>query len=165
MTNDACCRQEVLEMEVEVLRALDFSLGQPSSLNFLRRYSKVANVAKCHHEMGKYILEACMTSYDLAYELPSKLAAAALMIACVVFDIGSGLEQLGSFWGPTLQFYSGYQLCQVTPTIKKMCTVVLQVPDSKYRAAFLKHSQDSKGRVARIANHRRSRVENLMKSI
>jgi hypothetical protein len=77
---------DIRAMEVKILRTLDFRLGRPSSLNFLRRNSKAGCVAAEGHNLAKLAMELALTEYRLAHILPSKLAAAALLLAMRVVD-------------------------------------------------------------------------------
>lgn len=45
ITDNAFTKSQILEMEQVVLRGLNFELGRPLPLHFLRRASKVANVS------------------------------------------------------------------------------------------------------------------------
>jgi hypothetical protein len=73
-------------MEIEILKALEFNLGRPLSLNFLRRNSKAGDVSADHHNMAKFALEATFTEYSLSHVDPSRSAAAALLLALRVID-------------------------------------------------------------------------------
>lgn len=42
MSDKAYTKDDILEMEYRILKALDFNLGRPLPLHFLRRYTKVA---------------------------------------------------------------------------------------------------------------------------
>jgi len=42
MSDKAYTKKDILEMEYRILKALDFNLGRPLPLHFLRRYTKVA---------------------------------------------------------------------------------------------------------------------------
>ena len=42
MSDKAYTKNDILMMEYRILKALDFSLGRPLPLHFLRRYTKVA---------------------------------------------------------------------------------------------------------------------------
>ena len=47
ITDNAFTKAQILEMEQLVLRSLNFQLGRPLPLHFLRRASKVASVSFC----------------------------------------------------------------------------------------------------------------------
>ena len=46
ITANTYTEQEIIEMEVRMLKVLGYSLGAPSSLQFLRRYSRMAEVSE-----------------------------------------------------------------------------------------------------------------------
>jgi len=85
ITQGQCSADNIRSKEMEVLRALNFDLGRPISIHFLRRFSKIGHfdgvVTLDHHTMAKLALELALTEYSLAHVLPSKTAAAALMLA------------------------------------------------------------------------------------
>ena len=45
ITDNAYSKNEILDMEVTILKTLDFNLGNPLCLHFLRRDSKAGNVS------------------------------------------------------------------------------------------------------------------------
>merc|ERR1719354_691523 len=55
ITDDAYSAAEVRQMELRIIRALKFNLGDPLALNFLRRYSKAGDVDVNQHALAKYI--------------------------------------------------------------------------------------------------------------
>ena len=73
-------------MEIEILKSLNFDLGRPLSLHFLRRNSKAGDVSAEQHNFAKFVLEVSFTDYSLAHLDPSKLAAASLLLVLRVMD-------------------------------------------------------------------------------
>merc|ERR1711936_1373322 len=59
ITDNAYSGAEIRQMELQIIRALNFDLCQPISLNFLRRYSKAGDVDMLQHSLAKYTLEVC----------------------------------------------------------------------------------------------------------
>ena len=48
-------RKEILKMEISILTALQYNLGKPLSIHFLRRYSKLGDVKLEQHNLSKYL--------------------------------------------------------------------------------------------------------------
>jgi cyclin B len=57
ITDNAYTASELRAMEGRILCCLDFALGRPIAINFLRRFSKAGDVDVVHHTLAKYILE------------------------------------------------------------------------------------------------------------
>lgn len=94
---------DVVNMEVEILKAVGFELGIPDSYSFLRRYAVCARVTREVAFLSRYILEFSMMNYVLISFSESKMAAAALFIAMQNFDSESG-------WTSSMEYCSGYRL-------------------------------------------------------
>jgi len=78
LTHSNYSRREIMRMEICILEKLDFKLGKPIPLSFLRRFSKAANCDLKMHSIAKYLMELSLTEYECAHWRPSLLAAAAL---------------------------------------------------------------------------------------
>jgi len=74
-------RDQFIQMEMEILRKIDFDLGIPLSYRFLRRYSKVAKTSMITLTLSRYILELSLMEYSMVTKRDSLIAAAALYIA------------------------------------------------------------------------------------
>merc|ERR1711942_604589 len=110
ITDNAYTDAEIRQMELQIIRALDFDLCQPISLNFLRRYSKAGDVDMLQHSLAKYTLEVCLLDYHLLNTPGSLLASAALCFSLLVLESSLTVETV---WNKTLAFYSGYPPHQV----------------------------------------------------
>jgi len=74
-------RDEVLQMEQCILNTLSFHLTAPTSLYFLRRYSKAAMSDYRVHTLSKYLAESALVDLKLLNYLPSQIAAACVFLA------------------------------------------------------------------------------------
>ncbi len=84
LTDKACTINEVLKKEINILQKLDYQLNRPFPLHFLRRYSTVMGATVKIHQLAKYILELSLLDNLCSILLPSKRAAAALILAASI---------------------------------------------------------------------------------
>uniref|UniRef100_A0A8C0PHS4 G2/mitotic-specific cyclin-B1 n=2 Tax=Canis lupus familiaris TaxID=9615 RepID=A0A8C0PHS4_CANLF len=88
-------------MEMKILRSLNFGLGRPLPLHFLRRAPKIGEVDVEQHTLAEYLMEhISMLDYDMVHFPPSQIAAGAFCLALKILDNGE--------WTPTLQHYLSY---------------------------------------------------------
>ena len=76
-------REQVLEMEKEILHVLDFNITAPSAYNFLRRYRRLSENMD-HDEVffyAQFILEISLLEASFLKFKPSQLAAASIILA------------------------------------------------------------------------------------
>ncbi|XP_076292111.1 cyclin B3 [Lasioglossum baleicum] len=98
----AYTQRELIRMEMSVLKIIDFDLGIPLSYRFLRRYARCAKVSMPTLTLARYILEYSLMDYSTIMFSDSKMAAAALLLAFQMKDLGG--------WTPTLEYYSSYKV-------------------------------------------------------
>jgi cyclin B len=85
IADKAYTREEIIAMECLILDKLEYNLGCPMPLNFLRRYSKVADSDAETHTLAKYLLEISLLDYDMCAFTYSQQAAASLHLSRAVF--------------------------------------------------------------------------------
>ncbi|XP_076242603.1 cyclin B3 [Calliopsis andreniformis] len=98
----AYTQRELIRMEMSVLKVVDFDLGIPLSYRFLRRYARCAKVSMPTLTLARYVLEYSLMDYSTIMFSDSKMAAAALLLALQMKDLGG--------WTSTLEYYSGYKV-------------------------------------------------------
>merc|ERR1712183_23235 len=159
ITDNAYSGAEIRNMELQIIRALDFDLCQPISLNFLRRYSKAGDVDMLQHSLAQYALEVCLLDYHLLSIPGSLLASAALCLSLLVLDPSMNLETV---WNKTLAFYSGYTAQQVLDLVPKLATNMTKMSCStKLQAVRNKYMSGKFMKVAGIAEAKRERILQL----
>jgi len=161
ITDNAYSGAEIRQMELQIIRALNFDLCQPISLNFLRRYSKAGDVDMLQHSLAKYTLEVCLLDYHLLSTPGSLLASAALCLSLLVLDPSMTLETV---WNKTLAFYSGYSSQQVLVLVPKLATNMTEMNrNTKLQAVRIKYMSGKFMKVAGIAEAKRERMLELCK--
>merc|ERR1712055_763044 len=159
ITDNAYTGAEIRQMELQIIRALNFDLCQPISLNFLRRYSKAGDVDMLQHSLAKYTLEVCLLDYHLLSTPGSLLASAALCLSLLVLDLSMTLETV---WNKTLAFYSGYTSQQVLDLVPKIATNMAKLNlGTKLQAVRNKYMSGKLMKVAGIAEAKRGRMLEL----
>jgi len=159
ITDNAYTEAVIRQMELQIIRALDFDLCQPISLNFLRRYSKAGDVDMLQHSLAKYTLEVCLLDYQLLSTPGSLLASAALCFSLLVLEPSLTFETV---WNKTLTFYSGYSSKQVLELVPKLAVNMTKMHSSvKLQAVRNKYMSGKFMKVAAIVEGKRERVLEL----
>ncbi|KAG5326877.1 CCNB3 protein, partial [Acromyrmex heyeri] len=117
----AYTQRELIKMEMNVLKVVNFDLGVPLSYRFLRRYARCTKVSMPTLTLARYILEHSLMDYTMIRFSDSKMAAAALLLALLMKDLGG--------WNPTLEYYSGYKL----DDIRDICNLLNQSLHRKHK--------------------------------
>ncbi|KAA8579343.1 hypothetical protein FQN60_010703 [Etheostoma spectabile] len=135
ITDNAFTKAQILEMEQLVLRTLNFQLGRPLPLHFLRRASKVANADVERHTLAKYLMELTLVDYSMVHYRPSEIAAASLGLAQLL------LEDLP--WSPTQQHYSTYDAAHLKPIMQHIAKNVVMVNEGKTKFQAVRNKYSS----------------------
>lgn len=129
--------EQILRMELEMFATLDFNIGQPMSISFLRRYSSAGGADARQHAMSKYLLELALVDYDLMSFKPSILAAGALNLSMQMLG--------GQEWSDLLVHYSEYNDTELTHVVNLFCKALYQIEftkkGTKFSAVKKKYSQ------------------------
>merc|ERR1712243_240287 len=130
ITDHADTEDAIKQMEMKILQTLKFSLFEPLSIHFLRRFSKAGDVDVLQHSLAKFAIELALVEYDLVPVPGSKLAASALCLSLMLLE---PKEKEATVWSKTLKFYSGYSKEDLTPTVSRLAQTI--------SASFLKSSK------------------------
>ncbi|XP_076644249.1 G2/mitotic-specific cyclin-B-like [Halictus rubicundus] len=142
ITDNEYSKAEILQMEMLIVKTLDYSLGRPLPLHFLRRYSKAGKALAVHHTMAKYFLEQCLVHYEMCHYSPSLLAAAAIYLAFLITgNNDEGKDKDKVVWTNTLAHYSTYTEDDVLPVVRQIASIVINADKSKYQAVRKKYAQ------------------------
>jgi hypothetical protein len=78
---DAFTRNQLIDMEIDLLATIKFDLGAPLSYTYLRRYGKCVRANMKLLTLARYILELSLEDYQFTCESDSLKACAALYLA------------------------------------------------------------------------------------
>jgi hypothetical protein len=135
----AYTKQDILDMEVSILKSLEYAVTIPSAHAFLVRILKAGHADKKIVQLSCYILDGTLQSYNLLHYLPSQLAAAAVFIARRVVGRNS--------WSPTLLKYATYCEEEILPVARAILHEKHSASE-ELRAVNKKYSSSRYGGVA-----------------
>ncbi|PON46889.1 Cyclin [Trema orientale] len=119
ITDNTYTKEEVVKMEADILKSLDFELGSPSIKTFLRRFNNVAQESYKTPNLqleflGYYLAELSLLDYNCVKFLPSLVAASVIFLARFI------IKPKMHPWTSSLQKHSKY-----TPSELKQCVLIL----------------------------------------
>merc|ERR550539_361784 len=154
ITDRAYTESQIREMEMKILSSLEFELGRPLPLNFLRRNSKAGNVDALVHTLAKYVMELTLVNYEFAHWEPSKLSAAALALSLKVLDRDE--KSIQELWTPTLVHYTAYPFEKLRKMITELASWVWdttkQPADAKLMAVRKKYEDKKLSKIAGLSD-------------
>ncbi|XP_058856599.1 G2/mitotic-specific cyclin-B3-like [Acipenser ruthenus] len=139
--DDAYKREELIAMEMNILKTLNFDISIPIAYRFLRRYAKCARVSMETLTLARYICELTLQELDFVPERASHLAAACLLLAVSMKGLGG--------WTPTLEYYTGYTAEELVGLVKRL-NFLITYPDDKLKAVRNKYSHKVFFEVAKL---------------
>ncbi|XP_029577321.1 G2/mitotic-specific cyclin-B2 [Salmo trutta] len=142
ITDNAFTKAHIREMEQLILHSLNFELGRPLPLHFLRRASKAGNADVEKHTLAKYLMELTLLDYDMVHYHPSEIAAAALCLSQLLLD------RLN--WTPTQEHYSTYNENHLKPIMQHIAKNVVSVNEGRTKLQAVKTKYAS-SRLMRIS--------------
>ncbi|XP_062483142.1 G2/mitotic-specific cyclin-B2 [Pezoporus occidentalis] len=134
ITDNAYTSNEIREMEIVILQELNFNLGRPLPIHFLRRASKAGEADAKQHTLAKYLMELTLIDYDMVHHRPSEIAAAALCLSRKLLGHNK--------WDAKQEYYTGYTEDSLEMTMKHMAKNVFKVNENltKYTATKNKYA-------------------------
>ncbi|XP_021827304.1 cyclin-A3-4-like isoform X2 [Prunus avium] len=133
ITDNTYIMEEVLEMERDVLKFLNFDTGPPTTKNFLRILMRAAlenyKSSKTQLEfLSCYLVELSLLDYSCVQFLPSVVAASAIFLSR--FTIQPEVHP----WSLALQSYSGYRPSDLKMCVRAIHDLQLNIKGSSLRA-------------------------------
>lgn len=122
--------EEILKAERFMLSMLQFELGWPGPMSFLRRISKADDYDLETRTLAKYFLEITIMDERFVGCIPSYTAAGAHCLARLMLRKGT--------WSPKHVYYSGYTYSQLRPFLMTMQSCC-EDPTKHHAAVFEKY--------------------------
>ncbi|XP_053888321.1 G2/mitotic-specific cyclin-B1 isoform X2 [Malaclemys terrapin pileata] len=159
VTDHTYTKFQIKQMERKILQALDFALGRPLPLHFLRRASKIGEVDLEQHTLAKYLMELSLVDYEMVHYPPSQIAAAAFCLALKVLD--------GGEWTPTLQHYMSYTESALHPVMQHMAKNVILVNRglTKHMTVKNKYASSKNAKISTLPQLNSTVIQDLAKPV
>nr|XP_034370258.1 G2/mitotic-specific cyclin-B1-like isoform X2 [Arvicanthis niloticus] len=159
VTNNTYTKHQIRQMEMKILRVLNFNLGRPLPLHFLRRTSKIGEVDVEQHTLAKYLMELSVLDYDMVHFAPSQIAAGAFCLALKILDNGE--------WTPTLQHYLSYTEESLLPVMQHLAKNIVMVNRglTKHMTVKNKYATSKHAKISMLAQLNCTLVQNLSKAV
>ncbi|XP_006197606.1 G2/mitotic-specific cyclin-B1 [Vicugna pacos] len=159
VTDNTYTKYQIRQMEMKILRALNFGLGRPLPLHFLRRASKIGEVDVELHTLAKYLMELTMLDYDMVHFPPSQIAAGAFCLALKILDNGE--------WTPTLQHYLSYTEESLLVVMQHLAKNVIMVNRglTKHMTIKNKYATSKHAKISTLAQLNSALVQDLAKAV
>ncbi|XP_069143279.1 putative cyclin-B3-1 isoform X2 [Solanum lycopersicum] len=143
ISGESYTRDQMLDMEKDILRKLKFRLNAATPYVFMLRLLKAAQADTRFEHLAFYLIELCLVEYEALNYKPSMLCASAIYVArCTM--------QVMPAWTPLLGMHARYQESQLRQCAemilrfhKSATTALLKVTHEKYMCS-------SNGKVASI---------------
>ena len=142
VTDRAYKREEILDMEGQILSSLNFNLTTPSAYRFLERYTKVAGLDEKSFQLARYLLELAFIEYKMLKYVPSNLACSAIYLVNKI--------QKKEGWSNVLVKHAKYSETQLRPCAKDLCILLQNAGKSNLQAVRRKFSSTKFLEVAKI---------------
>ncbi|KAG9242819.1 cyclin-like protein [Calycina marina] len=133
MVDGGYTTDEILKAERFMLSMLQFELGWPGPMSFLRRISKADEYDLDTRTLAKYFLEVAIMDERFVSSPASYIAAGAHCLARIMLK-----KELGN-WTPAHVHYSGYTWTQIRPLVALMVECC-ENPSKHHAAVFDKFS-------------------------
>uniref|UniRef100_A0A8P0SYQ6 Cyclin B1 n=1 Tax=Canis lupus familiaris TaxID=9615 RepID=A0A8P0SYQ6_CANLF len=159
VTDNTYTKHQIRQMEMKILRSLNFGLGRPLPLHFLRRASKIGEVDVEQHTLAKYLMELSMLDYDMVHFPPSQIAAGAFCLALKILDNGE--------WTPTLQHYLSYTEESLLNVMQHLAKNIVMVNRglTKHMTIKNKYAASKHAKISTLAQLNSALVQDLAKAV
>ncbi|KAH3674603.1 hypothetical protein WICMUC_003149 [Wickerhamomyces mucosus] len=132
MVDHAYTIEDILRAERFMIDVLEFEMGWPGPMSFLRRTSKADDYDFETRTLAKYFLELTIMDYRFIGSPPSWLAAGAHFLSRIVLGRGN--------WSSRHAYYSGY----TTEQLKPLAYAIVEAcrnPEEHHKSIFEKYQE------------------------
>jgi len=144
VTDNAYKKEEVLEMELSMLRLLDFKVCRPTSIQFLTRFQSINGCREVDCCLTQFFLEMMLIEYAMIKYSPSHLAATAVLLC-------NKLCHQNPCWTHDLEVHTGNNESSLEESIFNMFDILKKAENSSLQAVQRKFGTS---KYLNVSNHR-----------
>ncbi|CAJ1333242.1 unnamed protein product [Effrenium voratum] len=142
ITDNAYTKDDILHMEVSILRALNFELCGPTPAHFLDRFARAGQCSEEHAHLMQYLAELSLLEVQMLQYTPSHVAAAAALLSNKLLKCPT--------WPTCMAQISKHSEAEVKACAREMCGVLETMERSSLQAIRKKYSQERFSKIAKI---------------
>ncbi len=146
ITEKTYSRENIIEMEGDVLSTLKFDILTIYPVTFLERYHFLSGGDKNSLYLSNLILELSLLEYKMIEYKPSIKACSSLYLARKLLNINDN-------WNNFLIAETGYNEIDMYECIKDLCRIIEIVPKTKFTSSLNKYSQTEYENVTNILDN------------
>lgn len=148
ITDFACTRKSILEMEGLMLKALQFSFTISSPFMLMTRlFEKLKTTNQILFSLAKYLLELQLVEYQMLQYLPSTLAAGSIYLSLKMLRAIYSKQGLPD-WTPEMCGFSKHSEKEIRDCAKDLCVLFQSSHQSSLQAIRKKYSSAEHLQVA-----------------
>jgi cyclin B len=142
ITDDAFTKKEVVEMEMEILKQLNYTITFPTQYNFLEIYKKLLNMDDETFHLSFYLIDICFINYKMIKYKPSFLAAAACLLSFRLLKIYDNWEEFENI--------TGYNVNELYDCVIRMAELIEKQKNTKLKGVYKKFSSENFSEIAKM---------------
>ena len=143
ISDNAYTREQIIEMEKDMLSELGFHLTVPTPFNFLSRFFKAAGADKQMQLLSNFLVECALVDYGALKFSNSMLAASCVYVAMRCLNKGR--------WDANMKIHTRYAESDILECADAVSRLQRAAPTANLSAVYKKYSNDKFMAVAKIA--------------
>ena len=152
ITDNAYNKEEVFNMEIDILDKLNYNLLYPSPIKFFEYLSLHFDFDKKKHFLGKYLMETFLLNLVSIKFKPSIIACACTYIVMKFFKMKNYKESYSKKWY-MIEGKEGFEIdngCKVKDCAQELCNFVDNINNTNYLSCQKKYSTDDYCNISKL---------------